>query len=169
VSAHRHVIWADRPNDHLLESMVRLHNTWFCVAARHNNYVDVRHLGETWMTCINKHVHSTREAVSVFDNPTPRKQNKRSCGMWSFQSRVGEVTEDWWSDTDRRNRSTLWFSLKIQSVPLSKPSVSVIKTSELMLYREIIAVCSEIHTKHTNTPCGQNVEFVNAEPCGVSM
>jgi hypothetical protein len=34
---------------------------------------------------------------------------------------------------------------------------SVIKTSELMLYREIIAVCSEIHTKHINTLCGQNV------------
>ena len=27
-----------------------------------------------------------------------------------------------------------------------------------MLYKEIIAVCSEIHTKHTNTLCGQNVE-----------
>jgi hypothetical protein len=26
-----------------------------------------------------------------------------------------------------------------------------------MLYREIIAVCSEIHTKHVNTLCGQNV------------
>ena len=24
-----------------------------------------------------------------------------------------------------------------------------------MLYREIIAVCSQIHTKHTNTLCGQ--------------
>jgi len=30
-----------------------------------------------------------------------------------------------------------------------------------MLYREIIAVCSEIHTKHINTLCGVNVEFVN--------
>jgi len=30
-----------------------------------------------------------------------------------------------------------------------------------MLYREIIAVCSQIHTKHINTLCGQNVEFVN--------
>ena len=29
-----------------------------------------------------------------------------------------------------------------------------------MLYREIIAVCSEIHTKHINTLCGQNVGFV---------
>ena len=31
-----------------------------------------------------------------------------------------------------------------------------------MLYREIIAVCSEIHTKHIKTPCGQNVEFLGA-------
>jgi len=31
-----------------------------------------------------------------------------------------------------------------------------------MLYREIIAVCSQIHTKHINTPCGQNVEFLGA-------
>jgi hypothetical protein len=30
-----------------------------------------------------------------------------------------------------------------------------------MLYREIIAVCSEIHTKHVNTLCGQNVELNN--------
>ena len=30
-----------------------------------------------------------------------------------------------------------------------------------MLYSEIIAVCSQIHTKHTNTLCGQNVELLN--------
>jgi len=29
------------------------------------------------------------------------------------------------------------------------------------MYREIIAVCSQIHTKHTNTLCGQNVELLN--------
>jgi len=28
-----------------------------------------------------------------------------------------------------------------------------------MLHREIIAVCSQIHTKHINTLCGQNVSF----------
>ena len=28
-----------------------------------------------------------------------------------------------------------------------------------MLYREIIAVCSQIHTEHINTLCGRNVEF----------
>jgi hypothetical protein len=32
-----------------------------------------------------------------------------------------------------------------------------------MLYREIIAVCSVIHTKHINTVCGQNVEFLNVK------
>ena len=32
-----------------------------------------------------------------------------------------------------------------------------------MLHREIIAVCSQIHTKHTNTLCGQNVELLNFE------
>jgi len=35
-----------------------------------------------------------------------------------------------------------------------------------MLYREIIAVCSEIHTKHINILCGQNAEFVNVRPGG---
>jgi len=35
-----------------------------------------------------------------------------------------------------------------------------------MLYREIIAVCFRIHTKHINTLCGQNVEFVNVKPGG---
>ena len=32
-----------------------------------------------------------------------------------------------------------------------------------MLYRVIIAVCSEIHTKHINTVSGQNVELLNVK------
>jgi hypothetical protein len=32
-----------------------------------------------------------------------------------------------------------------------------------MLYREIIAVCCEIHTKHINTKCGLNVELLNVK------
>jgi len=32
-----------------------------------------------------------------------------------------------------------------------------------MLYRKIIAVCSQIHTKYTNTLCGQNVELLNVK------
>ena len=35
-----------------------------------------------------------------------------------------------------------------------------------MLYREIIAVCSKIHTKHINTLCWQNVELVNVKTNG---
>jgi len=53
------------------------------------------------------------------------------------------------------------FYPRIQSVPRSKHSVSVIQTSQLMLYREIITVCSQIHTKHINILCGQNVELLN--------
>ena len=32
-----------------------------------------------------------------------------------------------------------------------------------MLYGQIIAVCSQIHTKHINTLCGQNVELLNVK------
>jgi len=32
-----------------------------------------------------------------------------------------------------------------------------------MLYREIIAVCSQSHTKHINTLCGQNAELLNVK------
>jgi len=35
-----------------------------------------------------------------------------------------------------------------------------------MLYREIIAVCSQIHTEHVNTLCGQNVELLKFKPGG---
>jgi len=44
-----------------------------------------------------------------------------------------------------------------------KGKISVIKTSQLMLYREIIAVCSPIHSKHVNTQCEQNVELLNVK------
>jgi hypothetical protein len=35
-----------------------------------------------------------------------------------------------------------------------------------MLYSETVAACSEIHTKHINTLCGQNVELLKAKPGG---
>ena len=35
-----------------------------------------------------------------------------------------------------------------------------------MLYRERIAVSSEIHTKRTSTQCGRNVEFFSVKPVG---
>ena len=35
-----------------------------------------------------------------------------------------------------------------------------------MPYKEIIAVCSEIHTKHVNALCRQNVEYLNVKSSG---
>jgi len=32
-----------------------------------------------------------------------------------------------------------------------------------MLYMEIIAVCSQIHTMHINTVCGQNIQLLNVK------
>ena len=32
-----------------------------------------------------------------------------------------------------------------------------------MLCRDIIAVCSQIHTKHVNTLCGQNLQLLNVK------
>jgi len=32
-----------------------------------------------------------------------------------------------------------------------------------MLYRKIIAVCSQIHPKHINTQCGQKVKLLNVK------
>jgi len=32
-----------------------------------------------------------------------------------------------------------------------------------MLYRKIIALCSQIHTKPINIVCGQNVELLNVK------
>ena len=40
---------------------------------------------------------------------------------------------------------------------------SLVETSQLMLYREIIAVCSQIHTKDIKTMCGQDIEFGNVK------
>ena len=51
----------------------------------------------------------------------------------------------------------------VQAVPRRKHTATAVENSQLMLYREIIAVCSQIHTKHINTLCGQNVELLNVK------
>jgi len=38
-----------------------------------------------------------------------------------------------------------------------------------VLQWEIIAVCSEIRTKHINANCGQNVTFLNTKPEGAKL
>jgi len=35
-----------------------------------------------------------------------------------------------------------------------------------MMYREIIAVCSEIHTKQINALCELKLEMLRVKPCG---
>ena len=40
------------------------------------------------------------------------------------------------------------------------------KLISVAMSREIIAVCSQIHTKHINTLCGQNTGFSNARAAG---
>ena len=42
------------------------------------------------------------------------------------------------------------FKYSVRTAQKTHP-VTVVQTSQLMLYREIIAFCSEIHTKHVNT------------------
>jgi hypothetical protein len=44
-----------------------------------------------------------------------------------------------------------------------RPLYGSLGVKGLMLCKEIIAVCSQIHTKHLNTLCGQNVEFLNVK------
>jgi len=56
--------------------------------------------------------------------------------------------------------------MEFQSVPRSKHTVSAIQTSQLMLCREIMAVCSEIHTKHVNTAVWAERRIVNVKPGG---
>jgi len=54
--------------------------------------------------------------------------------------------------------------LNTQSVPRSKHTPSVLyKTSQLMLYREIMAVCYDIHIEHKNKLCGQKVELLSVK------
>ena len=58
-----------------------------------------------------------------------------------------------------------------RSVPTSQKTnlMFITKNRQLRLYKEMIAVCSEIHTKHINTMCGQNVEFFNVAPGGTDI
>ena len=55
------------------------------------------------------------------------------------------------------------YRAKTHSVSVTHTHTHTPKKNLLMLYREIIAVCSQIHTKHINTLCGQNVELLNVK------
>jgi hypothetical protein len=53
----------------------------------------------------------------------------------------------------------------VNVVSITHP-VLIIKIDQLILYREIHAVCYEIHAEHSQTLCRQNVRLFNVEPCG---
>jgi hypothetical protein len=40
---------------------------------------------------------------------------------------------------------------------------SITKTNALLLFREMVTVYSEIHTKSINTFCGQDIEIINVK------
>jgi hypothetical protein len=45
-------------------------------------------------------------------------------------------------------------------------TVHLVYGTNYLMYREIIGVYSQIHTKHSNTLCVQDVEFLNVKPGG---
>jgi len=68
------------------------------------------------------------------------------------------------SDPHKTHKHTVWQNVGLLNVKLVVHIVAVSRVkSLLMLYKKIIAVCSQIHTKHTNTLCGQNVELLNVK------
>jgi len=54
--------------------------------------------------------------------------------------------------------------LKSKFLPHSKQIRRGIKTNQLILHAEIIAVFCVIHTKHTNAFCGNNVKIFTVKP-----
>ena len=59
-----------------------------------------------------------------------------------------------------KDQDWLQLYINIQLILHNKHTIAVIKTGQLMLYREIMAVCSEIYTKHINTVCGAERRIV---------
>jgi hypothetical protein len=49
----------------------------------------------------------------------------------------------------------------INSISITGKTVAVRNSNWLMLFREVIAVCYENHTKCINAPCVQNAEFLS--------
>jgi len=80
------------------------------------------------------------------------------------------------SDPHNTRKYTVWAEQRIiciQFVPRSKHSVSVTQTSQLMLYREIIALCSQIHTTRKYTVWAEQriicIQFVPRSKHSVSV
>ena len=59
------------------------------------------------------------------------------------------------------DKKKLKFHSNIEFVGRSTNSVCDLKSSKLIMYKEIIAVYSEGHTQNVNTLCGQKCEILN--------
>ena len=73
-----------------------------------------------------------------------------------------------WSSSFRLPRQTpVWIAFLPHACHMSRPSYTrQVLLCFFMLHSQRIAVCSQIHIKHTYTLCGQNVEFVIVKPGG---
>ena len=60
-----------------------------------------------------------------------------------------------------QNVQLLNVKLAVHIVTTGLQRVKSLLQNQSVLYREIIAVCSQIHTKYINTLCGQNLELLN--------
>jgi hypothetical protein len=89
--------------------------------------------------------------------PLETQTFSNSCSSWF--AAVTYSTENTIHNVLTLQRLSLTHIQYIHSVRTAQytHSISVIKTSQLMLYREIIAVWSQIHTKHTSV--GRTLEF----------
>jgi hypothetical protein len=76
----------------------------------------------------------------------------------SMRSRTSTMRP--WSTMSRRVMKKIF---KIQFVPRSKQITFRLKTNQLIVYRTITTVSSEIHEKYTNALCGQNVKLSNVK------
>jgi hypothetical protein len=116
-----------------------------CVLTYHETHRTATniHLETCWHA--TSHGRSERAAVSANEKLLHRCRILKHQRL-RFVSDVAEIF-----DSLRLKRSR--FYLNTQGVPRSKHTISVIKTKQLVLHREIIAVCSEVHTKHINTLC----------------
>jgi len=56
------------------------------------------------------------------------------------------------------------FKLMVHIVTTGLRGLNLCYESSQLMYREIIAVCSQIHTKHINALRGQNLELLNVKP-----
>jgi hypothetical protein len=137
----------------------------------------------TNVTCLNIHITSLFDLVYIFVFFLPVSLFHRNFGPQAPPCLLGYSTPFllilWrkyilWSLThvntvfiNRFYTSEVWNSSK-NSVCTSQEThyVSVTKTNQLMLFREIITTYCENHMKHTNTSCGQNTGFLNVTAGG---